>query len=240
QSRGVPIHPSVQSLLAEAEVDLLMIATPIHLHAPQTCLALQRGTNVLCEKPLAGTLADAVRMWHVQLSAKAFAAIGYQWSFSDAVQSLKRDIMNGVLGKPIRLKSIVFFPRPQMYFRRNDWAGRIRTIGGDGVLDSPVNNATSHFLHNMFYVLGRTRETSAMPQSVQAELYRANQIENYDTAAIRSRTECGAEILFYTTHAAPDRRGPKSHFEFEKAIVEFDANGDGQFIAHFHDGRTKS
>src|SRR5436190_2212303 len=64
RTRCIPIHSSVQSLFASSKIDLLMIATPIHLHAPQTCFALQRNTNVLCEKPLAGTLNDAVRMWH--------------------------------------------------------------------------------------------------------------------------------------------------------------------------------
>jgi hypothetical protein len=56
---------------------------------------------------------------------------------------------------------------------------------GLGIFDSPANNATAHFLHNMFYLLGATRETSAAPAVVQAELYRANAIENFDTAAIR-------------------------------------------------------
>jgi len=173
-------------------------------------------------------------------NSKSFAAIGYQWSFSAAVQAMKADIMAGVLGRPIRMKTIVFFPRALSYFRRNDWVGRIHTADGAGVLDSPVNNATSHFLHNMFYILGKRRESSAMPATVEAELYRANEIENYDTAAIRAVTECGTEILFYTTHAVQERRGPVAHFEFEKGVVEFDGSSSGAFIARFHDGRTKS
>ena len=40
----------------------------------------------------------------------------------------------------------------------------------------------------MLYVLGKTPDTSAQPHSVTAELYRANPIENYDTAAIRCTT----------------------------------------------------
>jgi len=241
RARGIHVHPSIQSLYAAADgaIDLMMIATPIHVHAPHTCFALQHNSNVLCEKPLAGTLHDAVRMLQTQVSHAGFAAIGYQWSFSQAVQALKADVMSGTLGKPIRLRSIAFFPRPRAYFRRNDWAGRIRMTSGEGVLDSPVNNATSHFLHNMFYLLGATRETSAMPAKVQAELYRANEIENYDTAAVRCRTEGGVEVLFYTTHAAPDRIGPRSRFEFEHATVDFDTASGGHFVAKFKDGRIK-
>jgi predicted dehydrogenase len=239
-TRGIPIHPNLQSLFNRSQVDLLMTVTPIHLHAPQTCFALQHGASVLCEKPLAGTMQDANQMLNCVHNAKGFAAIGYQWSFSQAVQSLKRDIIGGVLGRPIRMRTLVYFPRPLSYFRRNDWVGRIHTRDGAGVLDSPVNNATSHYLHNMFYILGKTRETSAMPVTVQAELYRANEIENYDTAAIRAVADCGTEILFYTTHAVVHRKGPMSRFEFELATVEYDAAGGGQFIARFHDGGVKS
>src|SRR5580765_5282688 len=46
---GIPIFADLESLLANVPVDLVMIATPIHLHAAQTCLALNHGVNVLCE-----------------------------------------------------------------------------------------------------------------------------------------------------------------------------------------------
>src|SRR5262249_16905385 len=119
--------------------------------------------------------------------------------------------------------------------------GKIRMPDGAGVLDSPVNNATSHFLHNMLYVLGTARASSATPASIQAELYRANDAsENYDTAAIRCRTECGAELLFYTTLAAPRRVGPKLSYKFENATIEFDAASGANLVAHFIDGSTRS
>ena len=239
--RGIPIHPSMPALFASADepIDLMLIVTPIHLHCTQTLLALRHGAHVLCEKPLAGTLPDALRMAEAQAASKNFTAIGFQWSFSQAVQSLKRDIMDGVLGRPIRFKSIALHPRPIAYFRRNDWAGRLWSEDGAGIFDSPANNATAHFLHNMFYLLGPSRETSALPATVQAELYRANTIENYDTAAIRCVTECGTEVLFYTSHAIAERRGPRSRFEFENAHVDFDLAGSGEFVARFKDGRVK-
>jgi predicted dehydrogenase len=240
--RKIPIHNTLETLMKQVDgkLDLLMIVTPIHLHAPQTCLALEHGVNVLCEKPLAGTLPDAMRMAESERAGKNFVAIGYQWSFSHAVQALKRDIMDGMLGAPVRMKSIGLFPRPLEYFRRNDWVGRVKMPAGDGVLDSPANNATAHYLHNMLYLLGRTRETSATPMTVQAELYRANDIENYDTAAIRAMTDKGVEVLFYTSHTVQSSLGVLCQFEFENATVEYDAGGAAEFIAHFRNGRTKS
>ena len=240
--RRIPVHPTMESLFVTSAVDLVMIATPIHLHVHHICTALCNGANVLCEKPLAGTLDDALQTVRCAADhAPQFVAIGYQWAFSDAVQSLKRDIQTGVFGRPLRMKTIVFFPRGVAYFRRNDWVGRIRTAEGRAVLDSPANNATAHYLHIMLYLLGRTREGAAMPASVQAELYRANDIENYDTAALRVITECGAELLFYTSHAVPSRVGPVCHLEFERARVEYRwAEAGAEFVARFADGRVRS
>jgi predicted dehydrogenase len=240
QKRRIPIYAELDALLDERSVDLMMIVTPIHLHAAQTCLALEHGANVLCEKPLASSLTDALRIAECERRSRRFVAIGYQWSFSKAVQDLKRDILAGVLGRPIRFKTIVFFPRGMGYFRRNDWAGRLRMPGGEPVLDSPVNNATAHYLHNMLYLLGRTDTGSAMPITVQAELYRANTIENYDTAAMRAMTDQRVELLFYTTHAVAHGLGPVCHFEFENGVVDYDASNGATFVARLRDGTTRN
>ena len=241
RQRRIPVHEDLDALYAAGpQVDLVMLATPIHLHAPQTCAALAAGSSVLCEKPVGATVDDGRRMLAAERAAGGrFVAIGYQWSFSDAVQALKRDVMAGAFGRPRRLKTLACVPRTISYFRRNDWAGRIRTADGTPVYDSPVNNATAHFLHNMLYVLGPERELSARPASVQAELYRANDIENYDTAAVRCVTDSGAELLFYTSHAVPLAVGPVLRYEFERAVVYYEAETRSGIVARFHDGTVR-
>jgi predicted dehydrogenase len=238
--RRIPVHADLESLYgASPRIDLVMMATPIHLHAPHTCFALAQGSSVLCEKPVGATIEDAARMLEAEDRAEGFTAIGYQWSFSRAIQALKGDILAGEFGAAGRLKTIACFPRSMQYFQRNDWAGKVRTADGTPVFDSPVNNATAHYLHNMLYLLGPTRDTAAQPLSVQAELYRANAIENYDTAAVRVTVEGGAELLFYTTHAAPAAMGPVLCYEFERAKIYYEAETGGGFVARFNNGNVK-
>jgi predicted dehydrogenase len=239
RTRRIPIHADLSSLYASVKPDLVMMATPIHLHSPHTCFALEQGSHVLCEKPLAATVSAARRMVVAEKLAGKFVAIGYQWSYSKAVQQLKADIIAGHFGAPLRFKSVVLFPRGLDYFTRNDWAGRIKTDRGEPVFDSPANNAAAHYLHNMLYLLGSTAQTSAQPLSVQAELYRANDIENYDTAAIRCRVDCGAEVLFYTSHSVPPKLGPIARYEFENAVISYEAESNAGFIARFRNGRVK-
>jgi predicted dehydrogenase len=235
---GVPVFDDLDAFYRSQSADLAVIASPHHYHADQACLALSRGANVLCEKPLAATIQDARRMTAASRETGKFVAIGYQWSFSDAIQQLKADIQAGLLGAPVQLKTVVFWPRRRSYYDRNSWAGSVKTAAGQWVLDSPANNANAHFLHNMFFVLGSSAQASARPVDVQAELCRANDIANYDTAAIRCRTDIGAEVLFYTTHAITKESGPTFGYEFEKASVSYDGEGT-EIVAHFHDGRTK-
>ncbi|MEA3208099.1 MAG: hypothetical protein QOE70_1156 [Chthoniobacter sp.] len=56
---GVPDVGNAEALLAMPEVDLVYIATPPFLHHPQALAALEAGKHVICEKPLALTVAQA-------------------------------------------------------------------------------------------------------------------------------------------------------------------------------------
>ncbi len=235
QQRKIPIFHSLEGFFATRSAELVCIASPIQFHMPHTITCLEHGANVLCEKPLCATIQDAHKMAEAEAQANGFVAIGYQWSFSDAIQSLKEDVRNGVLGRPLRLKCQVYWPRSGAYYSRNSWAGKIQLEDGTWVLDSPVNNATAHYLHNMFFIL------DADVTQVQAELYRANPIENYDTATVRCLTSEGTEILFYTTHASPNNINPIFDYEFEKARVTYQADDRAaDIIAHFNNGHRKN
>src|SRR5690606_23790349 len=137
-----------------------------------------------CEKPLSATVDEALAMIEARDRANRTVAVGYQLSYSKKIQALKQDMMNGVFGKPIRFRTMALWPRADSYYDRA-WAGRIQDDHGRLIFDSVANNATAHYIHNMFYVLGKEIDRSAQPARVTAELYRARLIQNYDTAVMR-------------------------------------------------------
>ena len=98
----------------------------------------------------------------------------------------------------------------------------------------------AHYLHNALYVLGDSPHTSTRPVSVQAELYRANPIENYDSAALRVMTEENVEILFLGAHSVPEEAHPTFSFEFEAATIEYTAYSEQGITAHFDDGSVRA
>jgi predicted dehydrogenase len=240
RAEKVRVYSSLEAFQAKARADLVVLATPPQFHCQQVVAALEHGSHVLCEKPAAASPEQIRRMIEARDRAGKLVAIGYQWSFSPAIQRLKADILSGRFGAAKRLKTSAYWPRDERYYSRNDWAGRQHDTQGRLVLDSPVNNACAHYLHNMFYVLGDRPDRSTMPRSVLAELYRANPIENYDTAVIRCQTTSNAELLFIATHASKLQQGPILRYEFEKGLVSYSQRDDGAINARMNDGSTFS
>jgi predicted dehydrogenase len=237
EERRVPLFGDVRECFESERADLAIVSTPIQFHGEHVEQALAAGASVLCEKPVAATIQEALQMQAAAELAPGFVAIGYQWSFAEPVLALKRDVLLGRLGRPRRLKALICWPRPESYYTRNQWAGRIALSDGRFVLDSPAHNAMAHYLHNMFYVLGATQQASSAALAVSAELYRANAIENYDTVALRCETEAGAPLLFYATHSATTEEGPLLEYEFEHAVVHLGGEAGHHLRATFSDGR---
>ncbi|MEO6435263.1 MAG: Gfo/Idh/MocA family oxidoreductase [Tepidisphaeraceae bacterium] len=243
EARRVPVYASMEKLYAEHTPQLVILSTPHQLHATQTCDALTRGSHVLCEKPLCVTPKQIEQMKQARdatrkAGAGKLVAIGYQWSFSETVQALKADILSGRFGKPKRLRCMALWPRDEVYYARNRWAGAKTDAAGRLVLDSPVNNACAHYLHNLLYLIGDAIDRSAQPATLTAELYRAHRIENYDTAALRGVTRDGVEVLFIVSHATQSRLGPVFSCEFERGVVTFADKPGATIKATFADGTT--
>ncbi|MDH5705497.1 MAG: Gfo/Idh/MocA family oxidoreductase [Candidatus Aminicenantes bacterium] len=239
KERKIPVFSSLSEFYQSGRsAELVVISSPTHHHVPQSCEALGHGSYVFCEKPVGATVQEADRLIRTADKAQRWVMIGYQWSFSRAIQSLKSDILKGIFGKPVRLKTLCLWPRDEDYYGKSDWLGRKKDEEGRWILDSPANNAMAHFLHNLFYILGERTDRSAQPEEVQAELYRAYSIENFDSAACRAFTRDGVELLFYASHVTYQDRGPMFSFEFEQATVTY-GDGANEIVAVSRTGREK-
>jgi predicted dehydrogenase len=191
----------------------------------------------MCEKPLSGVSADEACINAAAEKAGKWVMIGYQWSYSEAINALKADITAGVYGRPEFLKTIVCWPRPVDYFTRGTgWGGKLCGPDGTVMNDSVMNNATAHYLHNMFFLLGKEMTESAYADSLEADCFRANEIETFDTCTLRGRVD-GVPIYFAATHAAECNRNPAFVYRFENAVVTFTEDVEAVIRAKFNDGR---
>lgn len=218
------------------QIDLVIIASPIHTHYHYVVEALEHGCDVLCEKPvtLEKDLFDDLVLREKRTGR--FVAVGFQQCFSPALQDLKADILNGIFGRPIACKSLFLTRREDHYYHRNSWAGKIQA-GGQNIFDSPLSNGCSHQLQTMLFLLGPSMPSSARIKLVEGRTYQGRPtIENFDGLAIRVTTQEGCEILFSASHAIKSKKvGPMNELRFELATITSDGP---DWKAVFTDGRV--
>jgi predicted dehydrogenase len=215
---GVTVVRDFSQLLAEP-VNAVWLPLPIDLHLSYTEQALSAGKAVMCEKPAAGAVDDVDRMIAARDRSGLPVAVGFQDLYQPAVAELKQRLLNGEFGQPTGARVIGCWPRSERYFKRNDWAGRMKR-DGRWIMDSPANNALAHFIHLTFFLLGDRFDVSAQASEVTAELYRANDIENYDTCCLRF-IAADLPVLVVLTHAAATSLEPFILLETERARITY-------------------
>ena len=81
------------------DIDVVDICTPNFLHPPIAVAAAKAGKQVICEKPLANTLADAKAMLAAVKAAGVKHMCGFSYRYAPAVATIKKMVAGGELGK---------------------------------------------------------------------------------------------------------------------------------------------
>ncbi len=233
---GIPIYSSPEEFFKENKADLTVISSPIHTHYPYIMTALENSSSVLTEKPVCFRLEQIEEMERKSRETGLFVAVGYQLCFSHDVLALKKDILSGLYGRGVKMRTIRLMRRNDVYYSRSVWAGA-EMCHSEPVYDSPFTNACAHQYQNMVFLLGKKMDESASSVSVDGALIRVRpDITNCDTATLKFTTEDGVELYYYASHAVDEKKlGPLSTYVFEKGYVE---ETDKGFIGYLSDGKV--
>jgi len=90
---------SWERVVERKDIDLVDVSVPGNMHAPIAIAAANAGKMVLCEKPLANTLAEARQMVEAVQKNKVPNALCHNYRFAPAVQLAKQLIDEGRIGK---------------------------------------------------------------------------------------------------------------------------------------------
>jgi predicted dehydrogenase len=238
EGRGARIYDDYAAMLADCqgEVDVVVVPTAIHYHAPMAVEALRAGYHVFLEKPIAGSLEEVDQIIAARDASGKQCAVGFQILYSRVMQTLKRYVVEGRFGRLEWLRIMALWPRTPTYYGRNSWAGKL-IIDGRPVYDSPFNNALAHQIMNMLYLASPEQGKAAYAADLQAELYRTYPIESFDTGCMRVRTDTGVEVLFVASHACPNNIDPILSLKAEKATAQFALDGSASIT--FDDGTVE-
>jgi predicted dehydrogenase len=98
---GARAFSDLDALVADAEIDAIVIATPASVHADHTRKALSAGKHVLVEKPLALSAADCDELIALADERERTLMVGHTFIYSEPVRMLRRLIATGELGQTL-------------------------------------------------------------------------------------------------------------------------------------------
>jgi predicted dehydrogenase len=96
---------SLGEVLERDDVHVVSVCTPTFLHAHYTVAALRRGKHVLCEKPAALTLAEALAMKEAEDQGSALLRVGFMRRFDPAAHQILR--WGGAIAEPVMAQATI-------------------------------------------------------------------------------------------------------------------------------------
>lgn len=103
---GIPkAHGSYEALLADPEVDAVYVPLPNHLHAEWSIAAVRAGKHVLCEKPLATSVAEAERMIAAADEAGVLLMEAFMYRQHPSWVAVRELVSSGRIGRLVAVQS---------------------------------------------------------------------------------------------------------------------------------------
>ncbi|MCP1415314.1 DUF6807 family protein [Paenarthrobacter sp. A20] len=205
-SHGVDVFTSLDELLAAGTApDVVIVSTPIQTHAPLALAALKAGANVYLEKPPVASMEQYEEVMAAAASAGRLVQVGFQSLGSEALPAIEALVASGGIGEVRGISATGLWLRTKGYFKRSRWAGK-RSLNGTDVVDGVATNALAHAVATGLRLAGA--RTVADVESVDTDLYRANDTESDDTSVVRVRTTDGTVLTCALTLCAPVQSAP--------------------------------
>lgn len=220
--RGVQVFDHHERMLdaCRNELDVVTIPTPIPLHAPMHRACIGRGLAVYLEKPPTLDWRELEEMIALDMTAPKRTNVGFNFIIEPQRQAVKQRLVAGEFGAVRSVGVSALWPRPESYYRRASWAGRLE-MNGRPVLDSPMGNAMAHITHNALFWSGAAAGLWSWGEvtEVAADLYRHHCIQGTDTLFVKAAIRNGPDFRLCMTHACAGRQANEERIVCERATI---------------------
>jgi len=206
---GATAYDDPGTMLESGEAEVVIVASPSHLHAAQTIQALESGRHVVVEKPMADTLPDVDRMIEAAAGADRQLMVHQNYRFKPDCRFFRRVLESGRLGEVFHIARV-----QHNFARRNDWQCLKRYGGG------LLNNHVIHPFDTIYSLFDEPIE-----QVISDARHVSDAGDCEDHAKLLLKTAGGRTIdLELSTAAATKRRAPQWTFLGSCGALTLDGN----------------
>lgn len=173
------LFASYEDIIADNDIDAVVLVTPNSTHVPQTIAAAEHGKHVFCEKPFGLTGQEARNAVTAAERAGVTLGLGYNRRFHPEIIKLRDRINSGELGTILHLEATMTFPNA-LYLKPGAWRADTAETPCGGLTPMGV-----HAIDGMIDLCGEIDQVYA--QSFR----RAIEVEADDTTSILFRMKEG-------------------------------------------------
>jgi len=156
----VPAYTDLNELFKNEKIDVLHVCTPSGDHMNPAIAAMERGINVIVEKPMEIQLDRIDRMVEVSKKNGVRLAGVFQNRWNEANRAIKQAADEGRFGKFSWASCITPWYRNDNYYRDGGWRGTWKWDGGGAVMNQSV-----HAIDLLQWIVGPVKQVSAYASS---------------------------------------------------------------------------
>ena len=192
----------VDALLADPAVDVVHVVTPNATHHALTARALAAGKHVVCEKPLATSVADAHDLEQRASAAGVVATVPFVYRFHPMVREARARVAAGQVGQLFSAQGAYL---QDWLLAADDDNWRVSTETGGA--SRAFADIGSHLCDLLEFVTGdRLVRLQALTSTVFAERASTGPVSTEDLAGVLAQTAAGAVVSLLVSQVAPGRK----------------------------------
>jgi len=133
-------YTDYKEMIEKEKLDAVHILTPHYLHPIMSIYALEKGVNVLCEKPMSIKLDDAILMVETAKKKNKTLGVIFQNRYNPSSKTVKEYLENNKLGKIYSMRLILSWFRSQEYYLNSSWRGTWEKEGGGVIINQAIHS----------------------------------------------------------------------------------------------------
>jgi predicted dehydrogenase len=190
---GAAAHAEADALLADPAVQAVYVATPNHLHRAAVERAAAAGKPVLCEKPMAASLAEAEAMAEAVRAAGIRYGTAFDQRHHPAHAAIRAAVAGGAVGTVTAIR-IAYACWVDAGWASDNWRADAARAGGGALMD-----LAPHGLDLVDYLLGEPVEEIAALTQRRVQGYAVD-----DGAMLLGRTGSGVLVQLHVAYNCPE------------------------------------